>query len=65
MSQYNPVTPTVVSELIKLLGDKNVTQDPDKLHTYSHDEVTESRYHHLPEVVVFPETTEQVAAVVC
>ena len=30
----------------------------------SHDEVTETRYHHMPEVVVFAENTEQVAAVV-
>lgn len=64
MPKYNPVTPAVLDELRTLLGEKNVTVDPDKLHTYSHDEVTESRYHHLPEVVVFPETTEQVAAVV-
>ena len=64
MPTYNPVTPAVLTELIAILGEKNVTTDPDKLYTYSHDEVTESRYHHAPEVVVFPESTEQVAAVV-
>ncbi|MDF2500431.1 MAG: putative FAD-linked oxidoreductase [Anaerosporomusa subterranea] len=64
MSVYNPVTSSILDELKSLLGEKNVTVDPDKLYTYSHDEVTESRYHHMPEVVVFPETTEQVAAVV-
>lgn len=64
MPTYNPVTSAVLDELSSILGEKNVTVDPDKLHMYSHDEVTESRYHHLPEVVVFPETAEQVAAVV-
>ncbi|MDU4959392.1 MAG: FAD-binding oxidoreductase [Sporomusaceae bacterium] len=64
MPVYNPVTAAVLEELKSLIGEKNVTVDPDKLYTYSHDEVTESRYHHLPEVVVFPETTEQVAAIV-
>lgn len=64
MYKYNPVTPQIIAELATLLGEKNVTTDQDKLYTYSHDEVTEERYHHLPEVVVFPETTAQVAAVV-
>lgn len=63
MPTYNPVTPAVLAELTAILGEKNVSIDPDKLYTYSHDEVTESRYHHAPEVVVFPENTEQVAAV--
>lgn len=64
MPTYNPVTTDIISELKSILGEKNVTIDPDKLYVYSHDEVTESRYHHMPEVVVFPESTEQVAAVV-
>ena len=64
MASYNPVTQAIVAELVKIVGEKNVSVDPDKLHPYSHDEVTETRYHHMPEVVVFAENTEQVAAVV-
>ncbi len=64
MSSYNKLTLAVLEELRTMLGEKNVITDPDKMQPYSHDEVTESRYHHMPEVVVFPETTEQTAAVV-
>jgi glycolate oxidase len=64
MNVYNKITPTIVAELEKIVGEKNICTDLDKLETYSHDEVTEPRYHHLPEVVVWPTTTEQVAAVV-
>lgn len=64
MPKYNPVSSEVLAELKSILGEKNVTVDPDKLHTYSHDEVTETRYHHMPEAVVFPENAEQVAAVI-
>lgn len=31
---------------------------------YSHDEVTDPAYHHMPEAVVFAENAQQVAAVV-
>lgn len=64
MSKYNPVSPQIIEALKQIVGDKNVVVDPEKLYPYSHDEVTEPRYHHLPEVLVFPETTEQVAAIV-
>ena len=64
MGCYNPVTPAIVSELAGIVGEKNVSTDPDKLYPYSHDEVTETRYHHMPEVVVFPETAAQVADVI-
>ncbi|MHC1759118.1 MAG: FAD-binding oxidoreductase [Negativicutes bacterium] len=64
MGPYNPVTPAIVAELATIVGEKNVSVDPDKLYPYSHDEVTEPRYHHMPEVVVLPADTEQVAAVV-
>ena len=64
MRRYNPVTPAIVAELATIVGEKNVSIDPDKLHPYSHDEVTEPRYHHMPEVVVWPENTQQVSFVV-
>jgi glycolate oxidase len=64
MSHYNPVTPAVIAELEAIVGARGVVVDPDRLQPYSHDEVTEPRYHHMPEAVVYPETTEQVAALV-
>ncbi|WP_425058932.1 putative FAD-linked oxidoreductase [Sporomusa carbonis] len=61
---YNQVSEATVAALKSIVGDKNVITDPDKLITYSQDEVTDSRYQHTPEVVVFPESTEQVAEIV-
>lgn len=63
MPNYNQVTNTIIAELKQIVGEKNVTVDSEKLAVYSHDEVTDPHYHHAPEVVVFPETTEQVAAI--
>ena len=53
MSTYNPVTEEVLNALREALGTENVKID----------EETDPRYHHLPEVVVLPGSTEEVAAV--
>lgn len=63
MSTYNPVTPEIVSQLKAIVGEKFATVDPDKLETYKTDEEANPIFHHKPEVVVFPETTEQVAEI--
>ena len=55
---YSPITPEVKDKLISLLGRENVITDTEKMQPYAHDEVTDPAYHHLPEVVVTPETTE-------
>ena len=62
MANYNSVTPEVVNELKGVLGSKVLT-DPDIIEPYSHDEVPDSQYSHMPDVVVFPENTKEVAAV--
>lgn len=64
MARYKAITPAIIDEMKSFLGEKNVVVEPDKLHAYSHDEVTETRYHRMPEAVVYPETAEQVAAVI-
>ncbi len=62
--QYSPVTRNVAAELEKIVGPKYlVFGDAERLSAYSHDEVAEARYAHMPEVVVRPETAEQVAAI--
>lgn len=58
------ITPEILAELKKIVGDKYVFQDKDKMEPYSHDEVTDPRYVHEPDVVVLAATTEEVAAVV-
>jgi len=61
---YNPVTPAVAAELKSIVGEKYVIHaDPEKLEAYSHDEVAESHYAHMPEAVVRPESAEEIAAV--
>lgn len=64
MYKYNPVTSAIVQKLAAIAGSSNVTADAEKMAPYAHDEVTDIRYHHMPDVVVFAENTDQVARVV-
>ena len=63
MSTYNPVTEEVLEALRFALGAENVKIDEETLDRYKTDEETDPRYHHLPEVVVLPGSTEEVAEV--
>ena len=61
---YNPVTPAVVAGLEKICGKEAVIfEDEKRLEKFSRDAVAEAKYAHMPEVVVAPDTAEQVAAV--
>ena len=66
MTEYRPVTERVVERLQNILGARNVSCDADKILTYSRDEVQGAPWKEgcLAEVVVFPESTEDVAALV-
>lgn len=64
MTQYNAVTPELVEKLIDLLGSKFVTTNREKLEMYKTDEEGDAHYHHLPEVVIFPENAAQIASVI-
>ncbi|MCY2924888.1 MAG: FAD-binding protein [Planctomycetota bacterium] len=62
--KYNPVTPAIVEELKAIVGERFVLfGDAEKLEPYSHDEVPDRAYAHMPEAVVRPDSTEQVAAI--
>ena len=63
-TQFNPVTPELLAELRQVVGDKYVKTDEDYLEKYQTDEEGNSHYFHKPEVVVFPGSTEEVAAIV-
>ncbi|KYZ75002.1 FAD-binding protein [Anaerosporomusa subterranea] len=63
MKQYNSVTQTILDQLKLIVGDRYVFTDAEKMEPYAHDEVTDSRYHHMPEVVVLPDAAEQVAEI--
>lgn len=62
--KYNTVTTAVLIELKKIVGEKYVWTDFDKMEPYSHDEVTGDIYVKMPEVVVLPINTEEIAAIV-
>jgi glycolate oxidase len=61
---YNAVTAAIVDELRAIVGARGVLVDLEKIEAYSHDETDAKEYGHMPEVVVLPATTEQVAGVV-
>ncbi len=62
--KYSPITPKIADKLKSIVGEKYVIyKDTEKLEPYSHDEVAETEYAHMPECVVRPETAEQIAAI--
>ena len=64
MSKYNSVTPEFIDELKTLLGEKYVRTDADTLDRYKTDEEADERCFHLPDVVVIPANSEEIAGVV-
>ncbi len=62
--KYEKINDEILKKLSLAVGSKNVLTDADLIQPYSHDEVTDPTYHHMPEAVVFAESAEQAAAVV-
>ncbi|MCS7073361.1 MAG: FAD-binding protein [Bacteroidia bacterium] len=58
---FNRLTDNHLSALERILGQKFVSWDTEIVTTYSHDWTEDYRF--PPEVVVFPETPEQIAAI--
>ena len=63
MTKFNPVTEEVLAELRSIVGAEFVKNDAETLERYKTDEEPDPHYHHLPEVVVLPGSTEEVAAI--
>lgn len=61
---FGKVTPSLVKELRKIVGDKGVIyEDKEALEAYSCDESGGKYYAHMPDVVVKPESVEQISSV--
>ncbi len=61
---FHPVTEAVVDELRDIVGEAYVVYgDADRLEPYSHDEVPDPKYAHMPEVLVRPRTAEEIAKI--
>lgn len=63
MVRYGKVTPALRRELARLLGRENVLADPEQMADYAHDEFALPGIRRLPEAVVRPRSTGEVAAV--
>ena len=64
MTTYQKVTPEIVAQLEEIVGERHVIyDDPEKMEAYAHDEVADTRFAHLPEVVVKPVSAEEIAAI--
>ncbi len=63
-SSYNPVTDEIYEELVSLVGKTYVIyKDREALEPFSHDEVPDKKYARMPEIVVRPRTTEEIAKI--
>lgn len=63
-TKYNPVTPEIVNELERIVGPRYVIHgEAEALEPFSHDEIPDRDYAHMPEAVVRPRSADEVAAV--
>lgn len=60
---YKKVTQDIIEKLEKIVGQKNLTFDPEKMEDYSHDEFSLRDIARMPELVVKPGKTEEVAEI--
>ncbi|MFH1929410.1 MAG: FAD-linked oxidase C-terminal domain-containing protein [Chloroflexota bacterium] len=62
---YQPVTPAIVAELRRIVGESYVIYDePERMLDYAHDEVAGEEHAHMPEVVIKPASAEEISEVV-
>ena len=61
---YKKVTPEIVRELTAIVGEKYIIyNDVESLEAFSHDEIPGSKYRHMPEAVVRPQTAQEIAEI--
>jgi glycolate oxidase len=60
---YNKLSREALERLVSIAGPEDVISDREKIEDYSHDESSLPEIRRYPEVVVRPESTEEVAAV--
>ncbi|HYG03822.1 MAG TPA: FAD-linked oxidase C-terminal domain-containing protein [Chryseosolibacter sp.] len=58
---FSEVSPTLVTQFIDIIGQENTIIEEDKRAIYSHDETED--YSFLPDVVLKPDTTEQISQI--
>ena len=63
-TQYNKIDQLVLKRLRDIVGDQFIITDEEKMEPYSHDEIPEEKYAHMPEVVVKPKTVEEITKII-
>jgi glycolate oxidase len=64
MTEYQPVTPPIVTRLRGIVGKQHVIYgEPDRMLDYAHDEVAGAEYAHSPEAVVKPATAVEISEI--
>jgi glycolate oxidase len=62
---YRALPPDILAALTEIVGPGHViTADPEKLEPYSHDEVAEHDYAHMPDCVIRPGSAGEIAAII-
>lgn len=65
MKQYRGLTTAIVEELKGIVGPNNVIyQNHDEMQKYSHDEVADRAYAHMPDVVVKPGSSMEISSII-
>ena len=62
--KYKPLNQKIIDEIINIVGERNLITDQEKIEAYSHDETPAEQYAHMPEAVITPTSTEQIAQIV-
>jgi glycolate oxidase len=61
---YKKVTPAIADELASIVGEKYVIyNDAESLEAFSHDEIPGTKYRHMPEAVVRPQTAQEISGI--
>ena len=63
-TKYNKIDQVILKRLRDIVGDPFVITDEEKMEPYSHDEIPEKKYAHMPEVVVKPKTVEEISEII-
>ena len=61
---YKKVDDDIREKLEKIVGKGNLTQDPEKMVDYGHDEFSLTDIAQMPEMVIKPKSTEEVAEII-
>jgi glycolate oxidase len=61
--KFNNINEKIIDELTRIVGNKNIITDKEKMESYSHDE-TPPQYAHMPEVVVIPKNAGEISRII-